>query len=68
MLNIETFRLIYEGTWKSGLRHGFGIQMWPDGSVYEGEWNNDQAHGYGRLVGKNGEMFILLTIFYSYEG
>ncbi|KAM3134321.1 hypothetical protein pb186bvf_013606 [Paramecium bursaria] len=50
-------RLIYEGTWKSGLRHGFGIQMWPDGSVYEGEWYSDQAHGYGRLVGKNGEIY-----------
>lgn len=24
----------YRGQWKGDLRHGMGIQTWPDGSVY----------------------------------
>ena len=32
-------RAIYKGQWsKEGMRHGRGIQIWPDGSKYEGYW------------------------------
>jgi hypothetical protein len=27
---------VYKGEWKNGLRDGYGIQIWPDGSKYEG--------------------------------
>jgi len=26
----------YQGQWMNGLRDGYGVQMWPDGSKYEG--------------------------------
>jgi MORN repeat len=29
---------VYKGQVKEGLRHGFGIQVWPDGARYEGMW------------------------------
>ena len=28
----------YTGQWLSGLRDGYGTQLWPDGSRYEGQW------------------------------
>jgi hypothetical protein len=29
---------IYTGKWLNGMKDGFGMQRWPDGSKYEGEW------------------------------
>lgn len=29
---------VYKGQWKGEVRHGFGIQIWPDGARYEGHW------------------------------
>jgi len=31
----------YEGEWKDGLRHGFGKNTFPNGTVKEGLWEND---------------------------
>ena len=31
----------YEGQWKDGLRHGFGMYIWKDGDIYIGEWNKN---------------------------
>lgn len=28
----------YEGNWKAGLRHGFGVFFYANGSRYEGYW------------------------------
>lgn len=28
--------IIYEGQWSGQLKHGYGIQKWPDGAHYEG--------------------------------
>lgn len=44
---IETGQ-IYEGQWKNGVRHGRGVNYWPDGSVYEGYWRNGAAEGKGK--------------------
>lgn len=34
----------YVGEWStSGKRHGFGIQVWKDGSIYEGHWEDEYA-------------------------
>jgi len=35
----------YEGQWNGGMRHGWGIMIWPDGARYEGEWQFNQAYG-----------------------
>ena len=49
---------IYVGQWsKAGLRHGRGIQTWPDGSKYEGYWKNDMANGKGRLIHADGDVY-----------
>jgi hypothetical protein len=28
----------YQGGWLEGMKHGFGVYEFADGSVYEGEW------------------------------
>jgi len=38
----------------SGLRKGFGISVYQDGSVYEGDFNNDKPNGMGRKTYENG--------------
>jgi len=37
----------YEGEWnsKDDTRHGYGVQVWSDGSMYQGYWKADQANG-----------------------
>eukprot|EP00971_Amphidinium_carterae_P186131 3694804-Amphidinium_carterae.1 len=37
----------YTGEWQGNVRHGRGVQVWPDGARYEGQWEEDKAHGHG---------------------
>ena len=46
---------IYEGQWKGGYRHGFGIQQWPDGARYIGEWRENKACGFGKFIHLDGD-------------
>ena len=49
---------IYIGQWsKDGVRHGRGVQIWPDGSKYEGYWKEDMANGRGRLIHADGDVY-----------
>ena len=34
----------YQGTWKDGKEHGYGIGK-ENGCTYEGEWKNGLPHG-----------------------
>ena len=34
----------YTGEWVGNERHGFGVQIWKDGSRYEGQWAHDKAN------------------------
>ncbi|XP_057708609.1 alsin-like isoform X2 [Corythoichthys intestinalis] len=44
----------YQGHWKDGKIHGFGIYRYASGEVYEGCFNEGQRHGYGML--RSGKM------------
>lgn len=37
----------YEGEWKNGCHHGYGIYTWLDGRSYEGQWEANKKHGMG---------------------
>ena len=41
MANIESI------TGAKWIRHGKGLQTWPDGSNYNGEWHEDIIAGHG---------------------
>ena len=43
----------YQGTWKDGKEHGYGIGK-GDGCTYEGEWKNGLPHGEGKLIDDEG--------------
>lgn len=44
-----TIDSLYRGDWKKNLRHGFGIQLYPNGARYIGNWKKGLAEGFGRL-------------------
>lgn len=56
-------RILYSGqmrkdTSKGLVRHGQGIQLWPDSSRYEGYCKDGLANGYGTLHYKNGDIYV----------
>ncbi|XP_037136637.1 alsin-like isoform X2 [Syngnathus acus] len=44
----------YQGHWRDGKIHGFGVYRYANGEVYEGCFNDGQRHGYGML--RSGKM------------
>ncbi|OMJ76287.1 hypothetical protein SteCoe_24383 [Stentor coeruleus] len=49
---------IYTGEWNNdNQRHGFGVQVWNDGSKYDGMWKYDKAYGKGRLIHADGDVY-----------
>jgi len=48
----------YEGKYNGyGLRHGYGVFTWANGTVYKGSWSNDLMHGEGTMLFANGEKY-----------
>ena len=47
----------YLGEMLGKMRHGFGVQTWPDGTKYEGEFKYNKAQGKGKYFHKNGEIY-----------
>jgi hypothetical protein len=43
---------VYEGEWKSNMRHGFGFELFLSGSFYIGWHKKDKAHGKGKFINK----------------
>jgi hypothetical protein len=39
------------------VKHGYGIQLWPDGAKYEGMWVNGKATGEGKFTHVNGDTY-----------
>ena len=40
----------YDGEWKNGKKHGFGIEKVFLSSEYEGYWSEDKYHGEGKRI------------------
>jgi len=36
------------------MQHGFGCEMWPDGSMYEGNYVKGKKHGNGKFKWPDG--------------
>jgi hypothetical protein len=49
----------YDGEWRRGKAHGFGIHVWSNGDKYDGEWYRSLKHGRGKDYFHTGD---------SYEG
>lgn len=47
---------VYDGKWKHGKQHGYGVFVYYDGDLYEGEFKNDKFHGYGSFVFTDGHV------------
>lgn len=54
---------IYEGEWKDGRKHGYGIYYYGEGDKYEGWWQNGCHHGRGKYTWENGDVYDGNRIF-----
>jgi hypothetical protein len=48
---------VYDGEWRGGMKHGFGIMKWIDGAKYEGEWQDNRACGKGKFIYVDGDIY-----------
>lgn len=39
------------------MRHGYGIQVWEEGSRFEGNWQYNQMNGYGKIFYSDGDIY-----------
>ena len=51
--------IIYYGEWDMSffMKHGRGMQIWPDGSYYKGYWDNNKAEGKGIFIHSSGDIY-----------
>jgi len=47
----------YEGEWKEGKKHGYGIYYYGEGDRYEGYWSEGNHHGKGKYIWDNGDIY-----------
>ena len=48
--SVENFKVVYDGHWNNGIRHGFGILKQPFSVTFSGEFKNDIPNGNGTLL------------------
>ncbi len=48
----------YEGEFKDGLFHGWGVYYYRNGDRYEGEFVNDMKSGRGTMTHRNGDKYV----------
>lgn len=49
---------IYKGSWnRNNQRHGFGINIKPDGTIYKGLWDKDKIGKYGLFLDSKGNYY-----------
>ncbi|CAE7376019.1 PIP5K6, partial [Symbiodinium microadriaticum] len=54
----DTTGEVYEGGWCNGLRHGYGVAVFVDGTMYEGSWVNGREHGQGQWMSSNRQQVL----------
>lgn len=47
----------FEGTYKNGVRQGYGVVTLPNGEEYKGLWSNDKRSGQGTYTYANGDLY-----------
>ena len=51
--------LVYDGSWRAGLRQGYGRFTWANGlNMYDGMWADDVPHGKGTVTLADGTLFV----------
>ena len=48
---------VYKGYLLNDMRHGPGVQVWPDNAKYEGEWRENKANGRGKFWHADGDIY-----------
>lgn len=48
---------LYRGSWKNSQRHGYGVQLFPNGAKFIGNWKKNSAEGFGRLEFPNNTFY-----------
>ena len=43
-------RILYQGDFRAGKRHGYGTFRWKSGAVYTGSYVDDERVGFGSLI------------------
>jgi hypothetical protein len=46
-------KIEYKGNWKNGLRDGYGVRYYLDGSMYKGQFKDNKKYGYGTEIYSN---------------
>ncbi len=51
---------VYHGYWSraTGKKHGYGQQLFPNGTKYEGLWMDGEFDGNGRFIYENGDYYV----------
>lgn len=48
---------MFHGDWVGNTRHGYGTEIWPDGTTYEGQWAAGRLHGHAIYRQPNGAKY-----------
>lgn len=48
----------YEGEWRDNKRHGYGKDIWSDGSQYEGFFHEGKKQGKGKMEWNDGSRYV----------
>ena len=60
---------IYKGSWNvKNQRHGFGINIFPDGLIYKGLWDNGNFGNYGLFLEPNNSYYKGELKEYKFNG
>ena len=57
---------MYDGQFSKDKREGYGVKIYPDGTIFEGFWENDQKHGTGTVT-LSGNIDEIYQVEYDYD-